>query len=252
MLLCIWKSLSVTLILLFLTGKLPWSALPMTLCFPEKRTEIRDPFLGPSSRQPASCLGKHVNWRRKVKSEPSALSVSSGRARMPVWKVTFVRWMTLTWGGRPVFFLARVEQTRPNYTWLARLSRQDLRVLFSIIWESLASKSALRRTREGEIYDRGCRSFPLVSIKSWGSSRYLALCTPANCHAAWASGGGAALRNFHVKYSQPARATAPEYICNRMCGSCPHSNLAVALFIWSSVSTFSLSLPAVLPPTPAF
>lgn len=99
---------------------------------------------------------------RKVKSEPSALSVSSGRARMPVWKV----WNALTWGGWPVFFLACVEQTRPNYTWLPRVSRQDLRVLFSIIWESLVNKSALRRTREGEIYDWGCCSFPWVSIKS--------------------------------------------------------------------------------------
>lgn len=56
----------------FPTGKLPWSTLPMTPCFPDKWMEPKDLFLGLSSRQHSSCLGKHVNWRRKNKSEQSA------------------------------------------------------------------------------------------------------------------------------------------------------------------------------------
>lgn len=66
-----WKRLSITLIL-FPTGKLPWSTLPMTPCFPDKWMEPKDLFLGLCSRQHSSCLGKHVNWRRKNKSEQSA------------------------------------------------------------------------------------------------------------------------------------------------------------------------------------
>lgn len=48
--LCFWKRLPVATMLFFLTGKLPWSTLSMTPCFPDKWIEAMDLFLGLSSK----------------------------------------------------------------------------------------------------------------------------------------------------------------------------------------------------------
>ena len=114
----------------FLTGKLPWGTLPMTPCFPNKWIEPKDLFLGLSSRQHSSCLGKHVNWRRKNKSEQSA--PLAFLAQMPIWKLTFVCWTTLIQGGRPVFSLACPEQTQTNCTGLPGVSSHDLQFCFAL------------------------------------------------------------------------------------------------------------------------
>lgn len=70
--LCVWKRLSITLVF-FLAGKMQWSTLPMNSCFLDKWIELKDLFLGPSSQQHSSCLGKHKKWRQKKKKVSSQL-----------------------------------------------------------------------------------------------------------------------------------------------------------------------------------